>query len=91
MNWGAAQAFVLQIARIGVGGAGVYLLVTGGNQTIGWGLLAASGLTAAIDVAKVAAQVKNSAAQATAAAQTTATITVTKPAPADDPPPKTGA
>jgi hypothetical protein len=86
MNWGATQAFALQLARIGVGAAGVYVLVQpNGNQTIGWGLIAVSGLSAGIDVAKVSAQIKQTAVQATAAASTTTIIQKQEPAPAPAP------
>ena len=54
MNWKDAQAFLLQLARVGMGGAGVYaLLAPSGDKTIGWGLVAMSGVAAGVDVWKV--------------------------------------
>jgi hypothetical protein len=83
VNLGAIQAFVLQLARIAVGGAGVWMLMQPhANETIGWGLLAVSGLSAGIDVAKVSAQLKTTAAAATAAASTTTIIKKQEPTPA---------
>jgi hypothetical protein len=83
MDIGAIQALLLQIARIAIGGVGVYEIVHG-QATVGWALIGVSGITAAVDVAKVSAQIKNTAAQATAAASTTTQVTVQKPAPVAD-------
>ena len=50
----AIAAFLFQIARIGAGALGLLeLWDPHGDKTIGWTLLAVSGITAGLDVAKV--------------------------------------
>lgn len=80
MNWGALTAFTMQVACIAIGAVGVYELVKG-QQSTGWALIGVSGISAAVDVAKVSNQLKQTAEQATAAASTTTTVSVQKPAP----------